>query len=40
VYAANRMLPRRARAFMDFIAEAFAKDPALNAETGANKKER
>jgi DNA-binding transcriptional LysR family regulator len=40
VYAANRMLPRRARAFMDFIAEAFAKDPALNAETGAKKKGR
>src|SRR5271156_4274016 len=35
VYAANRMLPRRARVFMDFIAEAFAKDPALNADTGA-----
>jgi hypothetical protein len=31
------MLPRRARAFMDFIAEAFAKDPALNAESGAKK---
>ena len=40
VYAANRMLPRRARAFMDFIAEAFAKDPALNAESAANKKRR
>jgi DNA-binding transcriptional LysR family regulator len=33
VYAANRLLPRRARAFMDFIAEAFARDPALNAQT-------
>jgi hypothetical protein len=31
VYAATR----RARVFMDFIAEAFARDPALNAETGA-----
>src|SRR6202453_3683502 len=35
VYAANRLLPRRARVFMDFIAEAFARDPALNAKTGA-----
>jgi len=34
VYAANRLLPRRARVFMDFIAAAFARDPALNAETG------
>jgi LysR family transcriptional regulator for bpeEF and oprC len=33
VYAANRLLPRRARVFMDFIAAAFARDPALNAET-------
>jgi len=31
VYAANRLLPRRARVFMDFIAEAFARDPLLNA---------
>jgi DNA-binding transcriptional LysR family regulator len=37
VYAANRLLPRRARVFMDYIAEAFARDPALNAETGAIK---
>jgi LysR family transcriptional regulator for bpeEF and oprC len=34
VYAANRLLPRRARVFMDFIAAAFARDPALNADTG------
>jgi DNA-binding transcriptional LysR family regulator len=34
VYAANRTLPRRARVFMDFIAEAFARDPALNAKSG------
>src|SRR5271169_3980233 len=38
VYAASRLLPRRARVFMDFIAEAFARDPALNAKTGAIKK--
>jgi DNA-binding transcriptional LysR family regulator len=31
VYAANRLLPTRARLFMDFIASAFARDPALNA---------
>ncbi len=31
VYAANRLLPRRARVFMDFIADVFARDPALNA---------
>jgi len=31
VYAANRLLPRRARVFMDIIAEAFAHDPLLNA---------
>jgi LysR family transcriptional regulator, regulator for bpeEF and oprC len=31
VHAANRLLPIRARAFMDFIAAAFARDPALNA---------
>jgi LysR family transcriptional regulator, regulator for bpeEF and oprC len=31
VYAANRLLPSRARAFMEFIAAAFALDPALNA---------
>ncbi len=31
VYAAQRLLPRRARVFMDFIAEAFARDPSLNA---------
>ena len=30
VYAANRLLHRRARAFMEFIAEAFARDPSLN----------
>jgi LysR family transcriptional regulator, regulator for bpeEF and oprC len=34
VYAANRLLPRRARVFMDFIAEAFARDPALNSDAG------
>ena len=28
VYAANRLLPSRARVFMDFIASAFARDPA------------
>lgn len=31
VYAANRLLPSRARVFMDLIAAAFALDPALNA---------
>ena len=31
IYAANRLLPTRARLFMDFIASAFARDPALNA---------
>ncbi len=31
VYAAQRLLPRRARVFMDYIAEAFARDPSLNA---------
>ncbi len=30
VYAANRLVPRRALVFMDFIAEAFAKIPQLN----------
>jgi LysR family transcriptional regulator for bpeEF and oprC len=30
VYAANRLLPARARLFTDFIAEQFARDPALN----------
>lgn len=30
VYPANRLLPRRARVFMDFIAEEFSGDPALN----------
>ncbi|QJD69028.1 LysR family transcriptional regulator [Xanthomonas campestris pv. badrii] len=30
VYAANRLVPRRAIAFMDFIAEEFAKIPQLN----------
>lgn len=30
VYAANRLLPRRARVFMDFIADVFARDPALD----------
>ncbi|WP_154360792.1 LysR family transcriptional regulator [Duganella aquatilis] len=30
LYVANRLLPRRAIVFMDFIAEAFAKIPALN----------
>jgi hypothetical protein len=37
VDAASRLLPRRARVFMDFIAEAFARDPALNPETGAQR---
>ena len=31
VYAANRLMPKRARAFADFITEHFARDPALNA---------
>ncbi|RMO84463.1 Transcriptional regulator, LysR family [Pseudomonas syringae pv. philadelphi] len=31
VYVANRLLPTRAIVFMDFIAEAFSKVPALNA---------
>lgn len=31
IYVANRLLPKRAIVFMDFIAEAFSKDPALNA---------
>jgi LysR family transcriptional regulator for bpeEF and oprC len=35
VHAANRLLPSRARAFMDFIAAAFARDPALNAGSTA-----
>jgi DNA-binding transcriptional LysR family regulator len=35
VHAANRLLPSRARAFMDFIAAAFARDPALNAGSSA-----
>ncbi|NYH46577.1 UNVERIFIED_ORG: DNA-binding transcriptional LysR family regulator [Xanthomonas campestris] len=30
VYAANRLVPKRALVFMDFIAEAFAKIPQLN----------
>jgi DNA-binding transcriptional LysR family regulator len=30
VYPAKRLLPRRAAAFMDFIAEEFSGDPALN----------
>ena len=30
VYPAKRLLPRRASVFMDFIAEAFGGDPALN----------
>lgn len=30
VYVANRLLPKRAIVFMDFIAEAFSKVPALN----------
>ena len=32
LYVANRLLPRRAVAFMDFIAEAFGRVEALNAE--------
>lgn len=35
VYAANRLLPSRARVFMDCIAAAFARDPALNAGSAA-----
>jgi DNA-binding transcriptional LysR family regulator len=35
VYAANRLLPSRARVFMDFIAAAFARDPALNVGSAA-----
>lgn len=35
LYVANRLLPKRAIAFMDFIAEAFARIPALNFETFA-----
>lgn len=31
VYAANRLMPKRARVFADFIAERFARDPSLNA---------
>jgi len=31
IYVANKFLPRRATVFMDFIAEAFSKVPALNA---------
>lgn len=31
LYAANRLLPKRATAFMDFIAEVFSTVPALNA---------
>lgn len=30
LYAANRLVPKRAIVFMDFIAEAFAKIPQLN----------
>jgi LysR family transcriptional regulator, regulator for bpeEF and oprC len=37
VYAANRLLPRRARVFMDFIADAFARDPALNAQSDSDR---
>ncbi|MGO8975902.1 MAG: LysR substrate-binding domain-containing protein [Steroidobacteraceae bacterium] len=36
VYAANRLLPRRARVFMDFIADVFARDPTLNAASSRN----
>ncbi len=35
VYAANRLLPSRARVFMDFIAAAFARDPLLNVSAAA-----
>jgi LysR family transcriptional regulator for bpeEF and oprC len=35
VYAANRLLPSRARVFMDFIAAAFARDTALNVGSAA-----
>jgi hypothetical protein len=30
VYAATRLVPKRALVFMDFIAQAFAKIPQLN----------
>ncbi|GAB7537519.1 hypothetical protein BGC_37370 [Burkholderia sp. 3C] len=30
LYAANRLLPKRAIVFMDFITETFARIPALN----------
>jgi len=38
VYAANRLLPRRARVFMDFIAAQFAQDPLFNAEARAARR--
>jgi DNA-binding transcriptional LysR family regulator len=36
LYAANRLLPKRAIVFMDFIAQAFARIPSLNAGRPAN----
>jgi hypothetical protein len=33
VYVANRLLPTRAIAFMDFMADVFSKIPALNGGT-------
>jgi DNA-binding transcriptional LysR family regulator len=35
VYVANRLLPKRAIVFMDFIADVFSKVPAFNADGGA-----
>jgi DNA-binding transcriptional LysR family regulator len=35
VYVANRLLPKRALVFMDFIAEVFSKLPAFNPDRGA-----
>lgn len=37
IYVANRLLPKRATVFMDFIAEAFSKVPALNARDGLHR---
>ncbi|MFK3796028.1 LysR family transcriptional regulator [Pseudomonas sp. NPDC088444] len=40
LYVANRLLPKRASVFMDFIAETFAKIPALNAAYIPAQRER
>ena len=37
IYVANRLLPKRATVFMDFIAEVFSKVPALNARDGLHR---